>query len=124
MCQKAVGNVFAALAPVREQDLLWTRGTPASFRSSSVADRLFCPACGTPLAFCYIGSQWIGLTIGSFDQPSVIVPVIHYGVESRLPWLCAVMTGLPEEATEATVDSPVMRPDFINLQHPDHDTDR
>jgi hypothetical protein len=49
MCQKAVGGPFAALAPVRLADFAWTRGTPDTFLSSSVAARDFCAACGTPL---------------------------------------------------------------------------
>ena len=48
-CQKAVGGPFAALAPVRRQDFAWTRGTPASFASSSIAHRDFCAGCGTPV---------------------------------------------------------------------------
>ena len=55
MCQKAMGNLFAALAPVRSQNLRWTRGLPAEYRSSSAAIRYFCAACSTPLGFRYKG---------------------------------------------------------------------
>jgi len=48
MCQKAVGGPFAALAKFAKTDLAWTRGQPASFRSSSASCRDFCAACGTP----------------------------------------------------------------------------
>ena len=34
MCQKAVGNLFAALVAAPNDALEWTRGTPAAFRSS------------------------------------------------------------------------------------------
>jgi hypothetical protein len=51
MCQKAFGNYFAALVGTRRENLTWTRGEPASFRSSSVVQRGFCRDCGTPLSF-------------------------------------------------------------------------
>ena len=38
-----------AFARVRKGALSWTRGQPASFRSSSLVERQFCAACGTPL---------------------------------------------------------------------------
>lgn len=99
MCQRAVGNVFAALVPVRKDSVTWT-GEPGSFRSSSLATRGFCPRCGTPLSFAYDASRWICLTLGSLDAPAAVQPEIHYGVEGRLPWL-RVDDGLPCEATDA-----------------------
>ena len=50
MCQKAVGGPFISLADVRHEDFAWTRGKPATFRSSSIAERDFCAACGTAVA--------------------------------------------------------------------------
>ena len=35
MCQKAVGGPFIALALVHPDQITWTRGKPASFRSST-----------------------------------------------------------------------------------------
>ena len=98
MCQRAVGNVFAALAGVPKERLEWTRGTPGQFASSSLATRGFCPACGTPLFFSYNDSPRIYVTIGSLDNPTVAVPEKQYGVESQLPWL-HVNTDLPREET-------------------------
>ena len=51
MCQKAVGGPFIALALVHPDQITWTRGKPASFRSSGIATRLYCADCGTPLAY-------------------------------------------------------------------------
>jgi hypothetical protein len=99
MCQKAVGNVFAALVPVKKQQLLWPQAPPTFFRSSSVAERGFCGACGTPLSFAYLASEWIAVTLGSLDEPALVVPTIHYGVESQLPWF-HIDDGLPREPTE------------------------
>lgn len=122
MCQKAVGNAFAALVPVRTTDFAWTRGTPGIFRSSSVAERGFCPACGTPLSFGFVKSEWIDVTLGSLDQPDRVPPLRHIGIESRRAWM-ANLHELPERATEPGSITGSAQQVMVNLQHPDHDTD-
>src|SRR5215470_6386942 len=61
MCQRAVGNVFAAFFDVKVADVTWDRGVPAYYESSKIARRGFCPSCGTPLTFQYHGSENIDL---------------------------------------------------------------
>ena len=100
MCQRAVGNIFATLVPVRKDSVAWTGG-PSFFRSSTVATRGFCPACGTPLSFAYDDSDWICLTLGSLDDPAAVPPVVHYGIESQVPWF-HMADGLPREETGET----------------------
>ncbi len=101
MCQRAVGNVFAALAGVPKDQLEWTKGKPSFFASSSLAKRGFCERCGTPLTFAYDHAKRIYVTIGSLDHPEDAVPIIQYGVESQLPWL-EVNAHLPREETGKT----------------------
>lgn len=120
MCQKAVGGPFAALAPVRRADFAWTRGAPAIFRSSAVAERGFCAACGTPLSFAYTDSEWIDVTIGSFDHPAGTPPQRHYGLESKLDWFEAIVT-LPGDVTAETMERD-RQARMVSHQHPDHDT--
>ena len=64
MCQKAVAGPFISLADYRHEDFAWTRSKPASFRSSTIAERDFCAACGTPLSYRQIGGPNIELTTG------------------------------------------------------------
>jgi hypothetical protein len=99
MCQRATGNLFAALAGATRDKLEWTHGTPAFFASSSVARRGFCRDCGTPLSFAYDDSKWIYVTIGSLDDPAAATPERHFGVESQLHWL-RIEDQLPREATQ------------------------
>ncbi|RKH13493.1 GFA family protein [Corallococcus sp. CA047B] len=120
MCQKAVGGPYAVLAAVDGPAVTWTRGTPSRFRSSDGAERWFCSACGTPLAFADLEDGGIELTVGSLDAPSEATPVAATGVESQLPWVDGVRD-LPRRSTEATVAS-AGRPPPISYQHPDHDT--
>ena len=51
MCQRAAGAPVVAWLTVARAAFAWTRGEPAVYRSSAKAERLFCGACGTQLAF-------------------------------------------------------------------------
>src|SRR5260370_24489440 len=84
MCQKASGAPFASFADIEHEDFTWTRGKPAAFKSSSIAERDFCAACGTPLSFRRVGGPRIEIMTGSFDRPDRLVPTRQYGTESPL----------------------------------------
>ena len=99
MCQRATGNLFAALAGAKKDKIEWTQGQPGFFASSTLAQRGFCARCGTPLSFSYNDSDWIYVTIGSLDDPSAAQPETHYGIESQVPWL-HLEDGLARKATE------------------------
>ena len=86
MCQKATGGLFLASAGVPLAQFTWTKGEPAVFQSSSVAERGFCRECGTPLFFRYLAKDTIDVTIGSLDDPAAAKPASQVGVESRVPW--------------------------------------
>ena len=124
MCQKAVGNIFAALVAAPDDAVVWTRGAPAMFRSSGHVDRGFCADCGTPLFYRDVTVGRTNFTIGSLDDPEQFPPRIYFGTESMVPWFKTITymkdggpTGLPDE------------PDWVtgieasNRQHPDHDTE-
>ena len=120
MCQKAVGNYFAALARGQLHEIEWTRGNPSVFMSSSVVERGFCSTCGTPLTFRYTDTNRINISLGSLDDPIAVPPLKQYGVESRMPWFDTIAQ-LPESTTES--DVPADRLLLLkSLQHPDHDT--
>lgn len=84
MCQRAFGNVFAAFINVQVSDVRWDTDAPAWYHSSRIARRGFCASCGTPLAFHYLDSTRMDLSVGSLDEPARIRPTGHSGVESRL----------------------------------------
>ncbi len=70
-----------AFAGVRLDEIVWTRGAPKVFASSDVAERGFCPECGTPLTYRIRDRDRISVTIGSLDRPSAVAPEMQYGVE-------------------------------------------
>jgi hypothetical protein len=120
MCQKASGNFYAALVNLGDAKVTFTRGTPARFRSSNVAWRGFCAQCGTPLSF--EAPEGMALAIGAFDDPSVIVPTIQWGIEAKLPYVDSV-PALPGCETMGDQEAVSYLADLVSYQHPDHDTE-
>ena len=119
MCQKAAGAPFASFADFDRKDVRWTRGMPATFRSSSIAERGFCAICGTPLSFGRIDGPRIEIMTGAFDRPDRVVPTRQYGTESRLGWVGTIVN-LPSQTTLQNY-GPEKMATIVSHQHPDHD---
>lgn len=119
MCQKAVGNAFAALVSPADDRIVWTKAEPKRFRSSNQAVRGFCPECGTPLS--YEASGGVALAMGAFDDPGAFAPAIQCGMEGKLPWVDGVAS-LPGSRTADDVAVVPSLRDIVSYQHPDHDT--
>ena len=120
MCQKASGGPMMAFARVKKSDLRWTRGQPASFRSSSLVERHFCGTCGTPLTYNFIETGNISVTAGSLDDPEAVRPTLQYCVDRVLSWFPTIGK-LPGKRTEEFM-TPDLAKRFVSYQHPDHDT--
>ena len=118
MCQKAGGAPF--MASVLTSSFVVTRGALSIFKSSDIAERGFCAACGTPLTYRSLPGNFTTVTLGSLDDPNAFVPHTQYGTESRVTWLAEALT-TPETALSdwfkrkgiASID---------NRQYPDHET--
>ncbi|MFK4655598.1 hypothetical protein ABIF97_005532 [Bradyrhizobium japonicum] len=119
MCQKASGAPFASFADINRTDFAWSKGQPAFFRSSSIADRGYCAACGTPLSFGRIDGDRIEIMTGAFDRPDQLVPTRQYGTESRLGWVVGI-SNLPSQTTQQNY-GPEKMATIVSHQHPDHD---
>jgi hypothetical protein len=122
MCQKATGNLFAALVGIGHENLTWTRGKPAEFRSSEHVGRGFCSNCGTPLYYRYEGGHHISFTIGSFDEPHRIPLLYQMGLEGKHPSLFHLGDVEEVGTTEAAMGDEAGAIKRSNNQHPDHDT--
>jgi len=84
-CRRATGGVAAAFRNIRQADVTWTTRPPDWYRSSEIAERPFCAACGTPLGFRFVeGSETMDLTIGAFDDPGFFRPTSNFSVETKL----------------------------------------
>jgi hypothetical protein len=120
MCQKAFGSWGAPLVSLNAAALVWTRGTPAEFRSSPPVARGFCSACGTPLYMHDDGAINFDMAIGTLDDPNRTPPTSQVGVESELTWFRS-LASLPRFRTQ-DCNSPVELARYVSRQHPDHDT--
>ena len=119
MCQKAAGAPFASFADIPRENFRWTKGTPATFRSSSIAERGFCAACGTPLSFGRIDGPRIEIMTGAFDRPDRVIPTQQFGTESRHGWVVGI-ANLPSQTTQQNY-GPEKMATIVSHQHPDHD---
>lgn len=119
MCQKAVGNYFAAYAGVQKPDFAWTRGKPGSYRSSEAIERDFCRDCGTPLTYRPLDKGTVSVSVGSLDHPEHVHPDHQYGVEGRLPDF-ERLSSLPRTATQDWAGDRLTK--LASRQHPDHET--
>ena len=119
MCQKATGAPFASFADIEQDSFAWTRGKPATFQSSSIALRDFCPSCGTPLSYRLIDGPKIEIMTGAFDRPDRVVPTRQFGTESRLGWVVGI-ANLPSQTTQQNY-GPEKMATIRSHQHPDHD---
>ena len=89
-CRRATGGVSIAFKNVRFADVTWTGSPPDWYRSSPIARRPFCSACGTPLGFQFLDGENMDLTVGSFDDPSRFRPTSNFSIETALPaWMDA-----------------------------------
>lgn len=100
MCQLAFGNTRVAWFNLPQAALTWEH-EPAYYASSKFARRGFCSTCGTPLSFAYVDSLRMDVSVGSLDDPSVLHPVTHFAIESRIAAWHAD-DGLPGERLDAS----------------------
>jgi hypothetical protein len=118
MCQKASGGPFTSFCGVPKPAFVLTRGSPSIFRSSEIAERGFCSACGTPLTYRVLDGKRVGVTLGSLDDPNAVVPEEQLGAESRVSWLLDALA-----APEASLDAWLKSKNVTSVgsrQHPDH----
>ena len=122
MCQKATGNLFAALVGVGHENLTWTRGKPSEFRSSETVSRGFCSACGTSLYYRADSSKHVSFSIGAFDEPHRIPLLYQMGLEGKHPSLFHLNNVEECGTTEEAMGYLTVDIKQTNNQHPDHDT--
>ncbi len=82
MCQKAYGSFFGPLIVIKNGS--FTKGMPKWYKSSNLARRGFCENCGTPLA--YETKFGLEFSIGAFDNPTKVAPVIQVNMGDKLPF--------------------------------------
>jgi hypothetical protein len=98
MCQRFSGAPIIAGATFPRDGVRFTKGAPAYYRSSPIAERGFCARCGSSLTYKPMARRWIDwlfIFAGSFDPGFEVLPEWHLGIESHVPWL-TVPDALPK----------------------------
>ena len=121
MCQKAFGSFFGPFVTAKAGQFSWTRGGPAYFQSSNKVRRGFCKDCGTPLTYEWSEKE-VELSIGSFDDPTDLKPVVQLSPETAMPWL-RELPDLPTRSVSEVLAAAGHYSELISYQHPDHDTE-
>lgn len=106
MCRRATGSPFGTWLPASRAGFIWTKGAPKVYRSSHFLERLFCADCGTPLGSRYVEglTGWpyahlVGILVGTLDDPELVRPAFHFGIESRISWI-HISEELPQQRTD------------------------
>jgi len=95
MCRKAAGAPMVTFVSCAADQLTYTRGAPAVYRSSGSAERVFCKDCGSALAFAYDAHpERVGVTAGTLDDRESVAPSLHEHDADRIGWL-HIEDGLP-----------------------------
>jgi hypothetical protein len=88
MCRRASGAAALTWATVLAANFTFTRGKPATYRSSENAERRFCSSCGSPLTFWSAAHRGeMDVSLGTMDHPEDNPAGWHTWAKSRLSWL-------------------------------------
>ncbi len=86
-CRRASGAPAVAWVTFALTDVTFVRGVPASFPSSPMVTRTFCPTCGTPLTYRHGGRPAeLDVTSASLDVPAAFPPTHHAWVAEGIAW--------------------------------------
>ncbi len=88
-CRKATGSAFAALTPVRTEDLHFIAGERSikKFDSAPGVGRYFCQDCGSPLfSKRESAPELVRLRVGTLDTKLPATPIAHVFVASKSEW--------------------------------------
>ena len=86
-CRRSASAPIVAWMGFAPEQVSWT-GARASYQSSDIAQRTFCPVCGTQMSF--ESTNWPGeihLYAVSLDDPQSYTPQLHCHHAEHLRWL-------------------------------------
>ena len=86
MCQRFSGAPVSAGTGFLSNDVRVIQGEPKIFVSSTIAERAFCPTCGSSLWMRYSAREWIFVKTLCLDNPEDFAPTTHFCIESQMPW--------------------------------------
>ena len=100
MCRKAAGAPYMSFLSLPRAQFRFTAGLPATYRSSDVAERGFCPRCGSALVYDD-GSAVIDVASATLDAPEKAPPTDQIYAADAISWVHGV-PALPSYPRERT----------------------
>lgn len=97
ICQRFTGSAMSTWTAFPSASVAFAGAEPRYFRSSPIAERGFCPSCGSSLTYRMLKpkpAMFLVFFTSSLDEPQAHAPVAHSGMESRMPWL-EILDDLP-----------------------------
>jgi hypothetical protein len=89
MCQRHTGGLTLVWVEYAKDKIAWTGrgGVPATYKSSAISSRAFCPVCGSTLGAIDV-KPVVALVTGSFDKPHLLElkPHRHFNKGGRPRW--------------------------------------
>ncbi len=90
LCQRSIGTSVNAWIAFPAVAVHFASSEPKLYKSSLIAERGFCPNCGTSLTYRLLkpeDSGYLAIPIATLDRPENVAPSWHGGIESQMPWL-------------------------------------
>ena len=84
-CRQASGSIFNAFA-IFPREAVEVAGETASWASSTLGRRHFCPRCGSQVFARDEGSREIEMRLGAFDEPNLFRPTYEAWIGRRESW--------------------------------------
>jgi hypothetical protein len=87
ICQAHAGALTMAWVEFPRERVTWTKGKPATYRSSGISRRAFCKRCGSSLG-AIDDKPVVALLVAAFDNPKSrdLRPLNHFNVSGRPRW--------------------------------------
>ncbi len=87
-CRRQTGSPMAAFVTYPADRFALLSGSPASFRASDFATRLFCGKCGSALFWRRDGSSELDVFLGGLDHPDEMPrPEKQIWTQHRISWV-------------------------------------
>lgn len=86
-CQRISSAPRLPFIGVRSEDFGFTKGAPATYRSSPGVSRSFCGLCGSPLTYrCDDAPGELDVMTVSLDDPGAFPPAFHVWADEAVGW--------------------------------------
>lgn len=88
-CRHIAGAPMVGWTGVKAERFRVTKGEPATYRSSALAERTFCARCGTGLWYVNetVLPGLVDVQTCTLDDPEALVPAVQIQTAERLAWV-------------------------------------